>query len=334
MSTPAVHFVLYDNRSGSTLMSAMLNRHRGVSVSHECDYVFRILEHPRDVATRDDARSMLASLRTSSRIGELGVDLDRVVEVLPETGLVERGDVIRAITTLYFSTRDPAAEAWVVKGPRMHFHADALAALWPETRFIHVVRDGRAVFHSKARSWSSAGMIMDDNLVHAARTWRRKLILAERQTARLLTVRYEDLTANPETEMARLLDGLGIHGRGRELAKSQAEWAEQIAGSHKHVHTNVARRPKAELAGAWREGLEPDDVLLYEMLAGKSLVANGYPLYELPGAGLSRKSRALVRYARYTAALAARRTRHLLLAAGSRSLGRVIRRKASEFLSR
>jgi len=332
--TPTPAFIVYDNRSGSTLLSALLNRYRGVSVSQECDFVFRILEHPLRVEDEPSARVLLEALQSSSRVHELGLDWNRVLDRARGTRQWSKRGLIMAIAREYFESRDAAASVQVIKSPRLHYHLGTLSRWWPEAMFVHIVRDGRAVFASKSRSVSSGGHVMDDNLVHAAATWTRKLALARVAEPQLVTIRYEDLVGDPEAALRPVLDRFALPESERTLVKAQDEWAREIVPTHQHIHTNVAKKPRPELADAWKETLHADDVVLYEMLAGSWLERMGYGrLYADPGTAT--RARARLRQCYYVGRLTLDRARHVLrLASHPNRLVSEFRRKLRDAHSR
>jgi LPS sulfotransferase NodH len=320
--------MLYDNRSGSTLLAALLNRHRGVSVSVEADFVFEVLEYPHEPRTAAGMAELLDYLERETRFAKLGLDraeLERRLAAAP--GGYGRDALLRALADLYFESRDPGAGMRVMKSPRVYFHLDALRRAFPGVRLVHVVRDGRAVFHSKTRSASYDGRAMADNVLHAARVWCRKLAIAGAHEDVMLTVRYEDLVREPEAVVAGLLDGLGVPAAGREVTKRQEDYAAAIHADQRHIHENVGQRPEAGRAASWRERLSAADVRLFEAVAGRWLARYGYAL-EHGGARLA--PRVAAAYAVQALRLGAWRVRRAaeLLAAGN--LGRVLRGKRHE----
>ncbi len=327
---PTLAFLLYDNRSGSTLLSALMNRYRGVAVAQESDFVYQILEYPHPLGTPAAAAELAAYLLTRTRLPELGLDADGLRRRMAGAG--SRAALIEAVASVYFGQRDPAASCWVIKDPRLYFHLGTLHRLFPAARFVQVVRDGRAVFASKRRSRSVfSGEAMDDNLVNAARRWRTKLALAERFGPGVTTVRYEDVVLGTEQALARVLDALGVPPSERVQTKEQAAYAGEIGGDYRGLHTNVAADVKEEVVSAWRRSLPREDVYLYERLNGAALRGHGYALAEADAShGARFLARVAARAAGYGLALAARKLRVALTQARAGQLGDRLRAKRVE----
>lgn len=106
----------------------------------------------------------------------------------------------------------------------------ALAAAFPEARFIHMIRDGREVAESLTRVewWSGHRLWWDGRtaaqleasgiprLAVAARNWALEMTEIQRglervPANRVLTVRYEDLLADPQAQFENVLNFLGLH---------------------------------------------------------------------------------------------------------------------------
>ena len=144
---------------------------------------------------------------------------------------VRMGNYLGRVLEAYLSPMEPAkAGPWGWKEPRSIFVLPFLTQVLPGMRFVHVVRDGRdiafsrnqnqplkhgeALLGSEAEVDSPAGSIAmwsEGNLT-AARAGEEQL------GERYLRIRYEDLCARPEPELARLLAFLELEGDPTELA--------------------------------------------------------------------------------------------------------------------
>ena len=148
--------------------------------------------------------------------------------------------------------------------------------LWPETKFVHLIRDGRDVCLSMM-NWkkadSSAGQFSawkEDRVSTGALWWELNVRLG-RQDGGLLApelyheVRYEALISEPEETCADLCDFLGLRRRcmlkfheGREIADPDLD-AKKGGGPHpgpsQVERADVYRRP-ATLRGGGRGPLD------------------------------------------------------------------------------
>jgi hypothetical protein len=172
------------------------------------------------------------------------------------------------------------SERYVVEKSPTHVHAiHAIAEVFPEARFVHVLRDGRdvavsvrAATRSWARGWRrSFGL----SVATVAYEWRASILSAGRaQRAlgeRVREVRYEELRRDPETGLRRLFDFCGFPCDDGLVAR--AVEANQLGRSEPHGEREFRR---AGLVGEWRTRFSPLDAALFEFVAGDALAVTGY----------------------------------------------------------
>jgi hypothetical protein len=171
---------------------------------------------------------------------------------------------------------------WGDKTPLYLRFVDELHAIWPEARFVVLVRDGRDVALSVKRVPFGA-----NNAWAAAHTWALGVRLgqeAERKyPERVLTVRYEDVVADPQSQVTRLCEFLGLPFEEDMLAiertdpskihKDQADW-----------FTNVWAGINTSAVGKWKTAMSPRDQRVFSSVAGDELKALGYEAVDADGA--------------------------------------------------
>lgn len=145
-----------------------------------------------------------------------------------------------------------------------------LHRLFPDNaKYLCIVRDGRDVAISTMRTpWGQKSAYV------CARTWAASLravevFASEVSEDKLLIIRYEDLLDDPAVTLGKLQVFLGINlgVRGTALLK-QAE--------NNPMRTNY---------GKWRNNMNPDEIRVFEAVAGAELVAYGYERrYDSPAA--------------------------------------------------
>ena len=168
-------FVICTLRSGSTLLRVLLDSHSQIRSPHEL--------HLRYVSVHFDQKWSERSMK------ELGLDT-RAADYLLWDRLLHR--------ELTASRKSIIAD----KTPNNVFIVDRLREAWPDARFIFLLRHPGAIARSRQKY---KGEGADELIVQYV-----EALEAARQTYDGHTVRYEDLTADPERELRKICDFLGV----------------------------------------------------------------------------------------------------------------------------
>jgi LPS sulfotransferase NodH len=168
-------FVICTLRSGSTLLRVLLDSHSQIRSPHEL--------HLRYVSVHFDQKWSERSMK------ELGLDA-RSADYLLWDRLLHR--------ELTASRKSIIAD----KTPNNVFIVDRLREAWPDARFIFLLRHPGAIARSRQKYKGDGADELIIKYVEA--------LEAARQTYDGHTVRYEDLTANPERELRKICDFLGV----------------------------------------------------------------------------------------------------------------------------
>jgi hypothetical protein len=288
-------FIVACGRSGTTLLRAMLERGGEIAIPPESYFPVSLAE--RHAGASFDPARFAAELRANVRFREWGVDAPDV------SGLTTYADAVRAVFAGY--ARAHGAPRYGDKTPPFVLHVDRLAELFPEARFVHLIRDGRDVTRSLVRT--SFG---PDDLARAAEVWTRRVARGRASGDRLgagryLEVRYEALVTDPEPVMREVCALASLAFRPEMLRPE--EGATAVPEGERAHHANLARPVTAGLRD-WRRDMPDADVAVVEAVAGDLLTELGYerryvrvPAAARGRAAASRARSAVVRTARRAA---------------------------------
>ena len=149
-----------------------------------------------------------------------------------------------------FKSDKPIPERWGWKEPNIHFIIPELMRYMPQTRYIHVVRNGLDMAYSKnknqPRLWGAdmLGRPYDPSPSYALSYWcavhRRILHWREIYPDNILIVQFESLCANPMPEIAKILDFCSITYDENSLDNlSKLVVAPSTISRHQTFHTDV-----------------------------------------------------------------------------------------------
>lgn len=122
-------FVLGPPRSGTSMMQWALRQHPRLWGGQESDYLIPLMRSLRDVHEHGSRRGKLHWLSGQ----EVGFD-----EFVRHVGI--------GINSLY--TSRSGGKRWVEQTPQYTLHLNNMVRLFPDGRFLFMVRDGRDVVHS------------------------------------------------------------------------------------------------------------------------------------------------------------------------------------------
>lgn len=232
-------------RSGTTLLRLMLNAHPDLNNPGEVDFLTDHIRPAPDMPTgwRYDKEAMRADRMFRAQQVEIPEGLD---------GL----DLTHALLQ-----RLAAKKARGVLCVSMHRDLPLAVDLLPGTRVVHLLRDPRDV----ARS--SIDMGWAGTLYHACDHWVRSELDWDRSRAKLndedwVELRFEALMDNPEAELSRICDFLGVAYSDKMLSYPE--------------HSTYGP-PDPQVAWQWVRRCQSQDIADLESKIGPLMTARGYP---------------------------------------------------------
>ena len=283
--TPQIVFLVYFSRSGSTFLSSRLDRYADLGVTVESGFMQTLLLKSSAISRANDPAGVYDLLKDEGRFSNLGISHQAFSEHLRPGGSYGVGEVSRAILGAYFATRKPGARVWVVKEGGMGFLVNRISRELPEARFLHVIRDGRAVLNSglnAVRPYGTGERMARDPLA-VARVWSQFVDGVDAFRAahprRCLELRYEDLIAGEEAELRGLRLSLGLPAVAEAIDDS---YYDAMPEKERSIHRLVSGAAAPGRVDAWKGELVRGDRLVFEHRARRALLRHGYPV-DVPG---------------------------------------------------
>jgi hypothetical protein len=246
-------FVVGAMRSGTTLLRLMLNRHSQLAIPAESHFFAALFErftHDEVLSGLDLDEAVTIITSTIEWQQDWREDADALRDDLRPRAPMRLGALIDGV--FRFETRPTGKPRWGSKTPAHLFQVPRLRRALPDARFIGIVRDPRDAYLSLApRGWVgtdawSVGRYLArcDRLVHQFHTDGH---------GDFTTVRYEQLVLDPEPELERLCDAVGLayepemkdfHVDARQHVQ---DWEIQTG-----AHEKLLRPPSVDDVGRWR----------------------------------------------------------------------------------
>ncbi|MGI8773672.1 MAG: sulfotransferase family protein [Actinomycetota bacterium] len=274
-ATGAPFFIVASARSGTTFLRLALNAHPQLAVPPESRFITEL--HTADEV---DPAAFLDALEAHERFRLWELPIEEVRRRLDGTfsGPIPYRRAVTAPFEAYAAHH--SASRWGDKTPRYVEHIDLLARLFPEARFVHVIRDGRNV----ALSYSHVNF-GPRTVAGVAELWARRVRagIARGRTlerGRYLEIRSEDLAEDPEGELHDICDFLDLDFDPVMLDKNAQSKGVVAKPTHNYSPEAAGRKGMS----SWQEDMKPGHVEMFEAVAGDLLSELGYERrYPSPG---------------------------------------------------
>lgn len=238
-------FVISQPRAGSTLLQKMLSAHPGIRALSEP----WIMLHP------------IYSLKESGLTSEYNSEtalraLRAFLKELPSGEETYRRALKRMCLELYQEAmKGVSAEYFLDKTPRYYLIIRELADLFPDARFLILLRNPMAVLMSIVRTW------MKDNVFQLREynvdLFKAPLCLVDGihfLSNKCVVVKYEDLVRDPETELKKICDHLQLSFLPEMINYKKSSSQRWEFGDQGTIYN--ASAPLADNADSWTESLK------------------------------------------------------------------------------
>lgn len=287
-STPV--FVRGYSRSGGTLAVTILDAHPQIAMSYELyPHLLQVDDHGAAAgevrsALKDDTKLERQASRISqpklqryfvrcARGGLRAADVLNLLNDFESEGLTfetEEGRFRFMELCCRAKMRGAGKNAWGLKCAGRY---ELYLYYWPGARFVNMLRDGRDVLVSQMNTGA-----FDKTPEQIARGWvsthQRFRQMLESGRMRGLELRYESLVTQPEVEVRRLCDFLGV---GFDPAMLEYYKHDLTIYGAEHLSADRVSKPiDSTRVGRWRNELDPEALERFMAVAGQALKDFGY----------------------------------------------------------
>lgn len=272
-------FIVGSPRSGTTLLYHMLLSSGGFAVYMTESKVFDLVFPRAGDLTTDKSRRKALDLWLDSRLFSLsGLERNRIeAEIL--TRCRNRGDFLRIVMEEIADLQH--AERWADNTPEHILYLTTIKNEIPDSKIIHILRDGRDVALSLSRKhWiRTFPWDMNRQLLVAGLYWEW-LVLKGRLFGHAigsdyLELRFEDLLSRPNEQLAKIgvfidhdLDPVRVRQRAIGSVR------DPNTSFREEFHSKTSFDP----VGRWRRSLSREEIATLERLIGATLTSLGYAL--------------------------------------------------------
>jgi len=279
-----MNFVVGKERSGTTLLQVMLNSNPQIVAPPESRFIVLLNTKYGSIKywTEKNIRDFCNDLFREMLFKNHWV-LDK--NKLQDSLLSVKDSLTYPLVCklLFLLNAGPGKEAVMLfdKNPIYYYFLPTLEKIFPDAKFIHLVRDYRAniASHQRVFKIKKAGDL--------AYRWVKINELAEdskrRKPGKYFTLKYESLVTDPEAAMKGICSFLGIPFSDK-MSKDHTEslyptFKENKKPRFLEMHGNLLSPISSVHVDEWRKKLSDDEVAEAEAVAGEYGAANySYPI--------------------------------------------------------
>ncbi|MEM7702017.1 MAG: sulfotransferase [Pseudomonadota bacterium] len=239
---PSPVFLVGAPRSGTTMLAAMIGSHSQYAVGPESQFFSKLSPQVLKVAVADPswpdaAVGALRSLTLADQsVAKLfGIDEDALRAFLAAREPSARA-MLEALTMPFADAR--GKPGWAEKTPNHLLNLDAIRAEWPEAAVVRIIRDPRDAALSTGRLPTFSSSFVANTLMW--RSWQDRAAPFFDTDPRAITIRYEDLVANPEAQLRSLCEFLNVDyepsmiefaNAAADVSSENETWKKPVSGA-------------------------------------------------------------------------------------------------------
>lgn len=278
--TPPPFFIIGAGRSGTSLLRRMLMAHDDIHIPPETYVLKRIIKHfeaAQFLPWRNLVLDTLKIIEDSSGFESFDINLWKLnlrLNLLPEEERSLKA-ILHHFYLFHAEKVSPKATRWGDKTPINTEGLEEILTLFPEGKYINLIRDGYDYIFSYIRSGRA------ESIEDAAVRWTESLTKCRHYETlfpdRFLTVRYENLVTAPGKICKKVCDFIGLDFR-EEMLHSEDVAARMgdtlVSGSHEQLAMTISDRN----IGKGRLNLTKEQKEEATRIIHPEMIRYGYPL--------------------------------------------------------
>lgn len=287
------HYIIGIGRSGTTLLSKLLNQHQNCLTVLETDFViffYSSFKH-KTKFTQTDFKLVTDYFELYFKLNTSVIDyfkLHNLHQDLSSAEINSYTDLIEFIYMRFNYLKKPIDDIDIIidKKPSYSLHINEILLLNPDAKFIYLIRDYRANILSRKQSVERRTA----NIVFNAYRWlffNKKINSFQKQHQKIIKeVKYEDLVMYPKETMNAIYDFLGLSQVEKKSSYYENQIiktspskisSEEILNNRNQKTLDDIEKPifKSRL-DSWKEGLNKKEIELSEIICGTYGIKKGY----------------------------------------------------------
>lgn len=274
MANNSPFFIVGSGRSGTTLLRLILAGHSRLHIPPETWYILYMVEElpVTDVLMPAQVERAITLMVEDYRWPDMNMTADELRREVIGLTAPRLVDIVNIVYRRHLAAS--GKQRFGDKTPIYFKIIPQLVALYPDAKFIHLIRDGRDV----AISWIDLNY---DRYYEQSFEWTMAMESREEfihgpYANRVLEIRYEDLVRDLENTVRRVCVFLDEEFEPGMLSWNSLETL--IPERERHIHGKIGQPVSPDAAAVWRRKLSAPECFAMEACMWRQLRALDYPL--------------------------------------------------------
>lgn len=269
-------FVVGVGRSGTSLLHAMLNAHSDIGFTPETHFYQKYIVTKNKVIGNLNLIRLLEVLDKDESFNRLSSSPEELIRKYRET-YGDSPDLVKFYEFLLkYEVNKMDKKIYGDKDPKLLLHIDSLVKNYPKAKIIHIIRDPRDVMVSRMKAgWSAKYPMLLSALVCSAQLKIGLKKALSLKSSSYYEILYESLIENPETELIKMCNFLGVayepsmlqfqESANKLVSKEEMQWKDKTMGPL--LSSNK---------GKWKKSLTSRQIFEIETVCNQAFEVFGY----------------------------------------------------------
>ena len=223
--------------------------------------------------------SYLNNVINKTRVLSWNIPKNTILELIFQKGFPLKGiELVEILLHAYRNKYKPGAKLIIYKAcPFMPWHIIESTSSFPSAKYIHIIRDPRAVYHSQKTSINPfLGKPYSSSPLKTAMEWEKAIETTNynNHQHKILQIKFENIVKSPNKSLENIIQFFSVSTK-KDL-KSSTTFTDRMVPKDKNLHKKINEKPDTEKIFNWKNNLNNEEIKKIDFYLNKLLIANNY----------------------------------------------------------